>query len=171
VSHDRDFVPHWDRKGILCELGRKLQEIMKAQGLTAYRIGKQTGLSARVVRRILAGVDVRVSHWLELIWILGCPWEEVRTVLPAPPRLPQRERPLNETEEQILELLKIHQGRLEGSTPRSIAEQIGKSPRQIRRSLRSLEEERGLIRREKSPDGRGYTLILLDRDQREKEGR
>jgi uncharacterized membrane protein len=139
---------------------------MEARGLSAHWIGKQTGLSARVVRRITSGVDVRAGHWLELVWILGCPWEELRAVLPPPPELPRRERPLNETEEKILVLLRLHRGRLQGSTASGIAEQIGKSPRQIRRALRSLEEERGLIRKER--DGRCYTFLLLDRSRRGK---
>jgi len=158
VSHDRS----WDEEQILWRLGRRLKDWREAQGLSPYQIERQTGLSSRVIRRIEAGVDVRVGHWLQLAWALDWDWEELWAVLPPRPTF-RRERPLNETAKRILACLRARGGRL-NCTAAQLAGWIDKSARQVWRALRSL-EERGLIVKERSGrgQGRGNTYVLVER--------
>jgi hypothetical protein len=129
-----------------------------------------------VIRRIEAGVDVRVGHWLQLVWALDLDWEELRVVLPPRPKLarkPRRsaaslhERPLTETERRILDCLQARArergGRLT-CTAAQLAVWVGRSPRQVWRALRSL-EERGLLTKERSGRGQGHgnTYVVVDR--------
>jgi transcriptional regulator with XRE-family HTH domain len=157
VSHDQS----WDEEQILWRLGRRLKERREAQGLSPYQIERQTGLSSRVIRRIEAGVDVQVSHWLQLVWALDWDWEELWAVLPPRPEF-RRERPLNETAKRILAHLRARGGRLNCAVAQ-LAGWIGRSDRQVWRVLRSL-EERGLIVKERSGrgQGQGNTCVLVE---------
>lgn len=128
---------------------------MEAQGLTPYRLERRIGLSARVVRRALAGADVRASHWLQLAWALGL-LGDLKKALPPRPDLAVT--PQLTTEERIVEFLRLYREDYHG-TVRDLAENVDRSVSQTYRSLHRL-QERGRIRWEKLY-GNVYTFRLL----------
>jgi len=146
----------WDE--VLLRIARRLKEEMESQGLTAYRIEKWIGLRAASVQRILAGADVSVSHWLMLVWSLGCCrcLEEVLPPRPKPMEI-HTKRTFTPSEELILDLLRIHRGELEISV-RDLAEGIGKSVSQTYRSLNNLERQ-GIITKQRF-SGNVYRFVL-----------
>ena len=137
---------------------------MEAQGLTPYRLERLIGLPAQVVRRALAGADVRASHWLRLAWALGLSCDDLKEVFPPRPDLAVT--PQVTTEEKIVEFLRVHRGRYRG-TVGDLAQSIGRSASQTYRSLHRL-QERGRIRWEKLY-GNVYTFRLLSYESNREE--
>lgn len=143
-----------------------MQAQMEAQGLTPYRLERLVGLSARVIRRVLAGVDVRASHWLQLFWALNLPCEYLEGALPPRLDLSVEWGKRITTEDQIVDFLRLHRGSYNG-TVSDLARSIGRSVSQTYRSLYRLTKQ-GRIRWEK-PYSSVYTFSLLPeaKDDRE----
>ena len=134
--------------------------LREAQGISRAELAAWTGLSPKGIERLERGANVRLDTVLRVLAGLDVPPEQIWTRIPLPPV--RRKPKLNETEKAIVQLLESMGGRAQCAV-KELASWIGKSPRQVYRALRRLEQLK-ILRIEHDPQrgrGRKNTYILV----------
>jgi len=75
---------------VLDELGRRLQQLRKQQGLSQEALAQQAGIGVATLRRIEDGSDGRLGSWIRLLRALGMTGT-LDALLPESFRSPRKE--------------------------------------------------------------------------------
>lgn len=78
------------KKAVLDELGRRLAQYRKQQGLSQEALAKASGVGVATIRRIEDGRDAQIGSWIKLLMAMDAA-EAIEALLPEQLRSPLAE--------------------------------------------------------------------------------